>query len=312
MNVSSFGQAVYFGRFSVETSAKAVNIPNALQDIATRWRMFYFHHYMSVALEGMFAWLNNALVEHGLSGLSIEKLVEQLNAKSITRDLSTVLAVNIAGRFGELTPSSIFGIIGIPEGKLNDELSKNLDHAIPCMTTFSENELETLIRANTYLSSATGLALNLLLIATTLARYKQWEATDYGSWLASVATDTYLDLIPPVICKGLAQKFESWWETSWQDLAKYLLGRYVVRQHLTMSYEKSYSGDRCILQEDGNNVVTTGSFNKVGMGNIRFHSATQILEDLALIEIGDDSVPRLTSDGSRLLKNELTKYGAKG
>jgi len=53
-----FGMAVYYGEIVNEEDERIViEWPAPLIDIANRWRMFYFHHYMSVALEGMFAWL---------------------------------------------------------------------------------------------------------------------------------------------------------------------------------------------------------------------------------------------------------------
>ena len=56
-----FAGAVYYGEVANEDSRLAVVIPPQLLDIATRWRMFYFHHFMSVAFEGLFSWLVSQL-----------------------------------------------------------------------------------------------------------------------------------------------------------------------------------------------------------------------------------------------------------
>jgi hypothetical protein len=48
-----------------------------------------------------------------------------------------------------------------------------------------------------------------------------------------------------------------------------VLGRYVVQQHQSMSYEKTAKGDRCLLQLDNGKITTRPNevFEKIGMGN---------------------------------------------
>jgi hypothetical protein len=75
---------------------------------------------------------------------------------------------------------------------------------------------------------------------------------------------------------------------------------------LTLAYDKSASGDRCLLQVDGEKVLATGDIAKIGMGNPRLSSAIRILGDLALIEEGANGLTRLTKDGKALLARELT------
>ena len=53
LNETNFANAVYFGEVANDNDRLAVVIPSQLLDIATRWRMFYFHHFMSVAFEGL-------------------------------------------------------------------------------------------------------------------------------------------------------------------------------------------------------------------------------------------------------------------
>ena len=50
------GTIRYWGE-SWQDNLSLVAILPQLRDIATRWHMFYFHHFMSVALEGLFSWL---------------------------------------------------------------------------------------------------------------------------------------------------------------------------------------------------------------------------------------------------------------
>jgi hypothetical protein len=142
----------------------------------------------------------------------------------------------------------------------------------------------------------------------TLARYAQWEGTNYGNWLATASRDPYLDLVPPALTAGLSRRFGRWWTCNWRELAAFVLSRYVVQQHQSMSYEKTAKGDRCLLQVDDGKITTrpNEAFEKIGMGNPRFRSAVRILTDLDLLAeaVGTTTV---TKDGQRLLKEELVK-----
>ncbi len=152
-------------------------------------------------------------------------------------------------------------------------MSKSFDHSVTSLTPFAEDSLEALIRSNEHLYSSTGLALPMLLLSVTLARYSQWERTDYGKWLANAANDPFLDLVPPIVSTGLARRFGDWWNTSFKELTGFVLSRYVIQQHQSMSYEKTWTGERCLLQVDGSKIVSTGGYDKIGMGNPRLGSS---------------------------------------
>ena len=86
--MQSFGLAVYYGEV-VNDDGERIGIewPNSLSDNADRWRMFYFHHYMSVALEGMFAWLVTHVFEKGITGATSKELAIKLNETTVHREL---------------------------------------------------------------------------------------------------------------------------------------------------------------------------------------------------------------------------------
>jgi hypothetical protein len=307
LNEAAFAEAVYFGEVENDDSRLTVVIPPQLLDIATRWRMFYFHHFMSVAFEGLFSWLVCQLGNCGLAGATVESLVAQLDEPTVRKNLSEILAVDLKGSFGDLSPSALCAKAGIKEGALDEVVSKSFDLAVTSLTPFAEDTLEHLIRSNEHLYSSTGLALPMILMSVTLARYSQWEATSYGKWLASAANDPYLDLVPPLVTTGLSRRFGDWWNTTFKELTGFVLSRYVVQQHQAMSYEKTWTGERCLLQVDGPRIVSTGGFDKIGMGNPRLRSAIQILTDLGLIEEDEEEVTRLTSEGKAFLKDEMAK-----
>lgn len=304
LNEPDFAGAVYFGELVADDARLSVEFVPAFVDIATRWKMFYFHHYMGVALEGLFSWLIAQLASCGLAGVTLEGLVLRLNDNSVRKSVSELLKCDLKKPFGETTPCELFAEMSLPHGELNAGLATTFDVAVRSSHPVAEDSLESLVRDNEYLQSSTGLALPMILLATTLTRYARWETTNFGKWLAGAAKDPYLDLVPPVLASGLGRRFGHWWNCKWLDLTSFVLSRYVVRQHQSMSYEKSWTGDRCLLQVDGPKIFSTGGYEKIGMGNPRLGSAIQILIDLGLMEEADDGVTYLTKDGKQFLQHE--------
>lgn len=302
-----FASAVYFGEIVSDDGRIRLTWPEPLVDIATRWRMFYFHHFMSVALEGMFAWLVSQLAEKGVGGATIESLASGLDGAAVSKALSEQFGCKVGPSFGQQTPKNFFTLFGVPLADLDVATSRTVDGMIGADSLLAENWLEDLIRSNEFLYSPVGLAVPMILLSLTLARYTQWETTNYGYWLATVANDPYLDLIPPVLTSSLSRRFGEWWACSWKELATFVLSRFVVQQHQAMSYEKSAAGDRCLFQVDGLKVITADSFDKIGMGNPRFRSAVQVLKDLALLQDIEDGTTIVTPEGRQLLDEELAK-----
>lgn len=305
----AFGSAVYFGEVvSDEEERIEIEWPKPLLDIATRWRMFYFHHYMSVALEGMFSWLVTHVSEKGLAGISVKELSGTLDSKAVHKPLAELLGIAVPARFGESTPLDLFQAVFSSFKELDAQTSQLLDQELRPTRFLSEDRLENAIRSRTHLRDPNGLAVPIVLLLLTLARYVQWEGTNYGNWLARASTDPYLDLVPPVLTRGLKRRFGRWWTCKWSELAEFVLGRYVVQQHQSMSYEKTAKGDRCLLQVDDEKITTrpNEAYEKIGMGNPRFRSAVRILTDLGLLA-EDDGITLVTKDGKKLLDEELAK-----
>ena len=310
LNEAAFKSAVYFGEIvSEEGDRTKIEWGKPLSDIAVRWRMFYFHHYMSVALEGMFAWLITQVSDKGLAGASIGELVEGLNARTVRKTLSELFEFDFTGDFGKSKPFDVIKQYTDALEILDSKTSTSLDQNLRPENSLSEYHLESVIRDGDYLQSSTGLAVPMLLLGLTLARYVQWEGTKYGNWLATASKDPYLDLVPPVITTGLTRRFGQWWKWQWKFLAEFVLSRYVVQQHQSMSYEKTALGDRCLLQVDGSKITTRPNevYEKIGMGNPRFNSAVRILKDLGLLADTEEGSTMVTEDGISLLKKEMAK-----
>jgi hypothetical protein len=171
----------------------------------------------------------------------------------------------------------------------------------------AESAMESILRERKYEHRSTALIVSLTLLATTLGRYRRWEGTKYGDWFVSAAVDRYLDLIPPIVSAGLSRRFGDWWHCPWGQIAEFVLSRYVIQQHQAMSYEKTATGERCILQVHGKSICATGSYGKIGIGNPRFDSAVQILTDLGLLEQTEEDGFVPTHEGAAFLRSELAK-----
>lgn len=302
-----FCSAVYFNELVWDGDRLNVELPLPLSDIATRWRMFQFHHFMSVALEGLLSWLVTQLEGKGLGGATIESLVTDLDGPLVRKTLAEQFGHSADKSFGGQSPSEFFAQFGVSSGPLHADSSRSIDRRIRADSSLAETRLEEIVRSNEFLYSPAGLACPMVLLALTLGRYFQWNETNFGEWLANAASDPYLDLIPPVVIHVLNRRFGNWWECNWKELASFVLSRFVVQQHQSMSYEKSAAGDRCLLQVDGQSVVSGANFQKIGMGNPRFGSAVQILHDLGLLQESPEGVSVLTPEGQSLLDEELAK-----
>lgn len=305
-----FSTAVYFNAIlNADDTPEAIEWPDALRDIVTRWRMFYFHHFMSVALEGMLSWLITNLADKGVAGATIAELLSGLNTRTVSNQLGELLHVEIPAGFGSMTPADFVGLFDVVADDLTDESSVVIDEELGLDSRLAEPYLEHAIREQTNKHSVAGLAIPTILLSLTLARYSRWKKTDYGNWLANTASDEYLDLIPPIVLDGLTRRFDDWWNSPFSDIAQVILSRFVVQQHQSMSYEKSTAGNRCLLQVDGANISVTGTYDRVGMGNPRLRSAIQILKDLAFLADNEDGMTVVTEDGTTILEAEISTGG---
>ena len=135
----SFGSAVYFDDIVFEDDDElTVTWPLPLQDIATRWRMFYFHHFMSVALEGAFAWLVTQTSETGLRGTTIRQLCSSLDSPLVRKELEGLIDRKLEGSFGSLNPMSLLAGFANGSRTLGASTSKVLDKAIRPCTRWTE------------------------------------------------------------------------------------------------------------------------------------------------------------------------------
>jgi hypothetical protein len=147
----------------------------------------------------------------------------------------------------------------------------------------------------------------LLLLVTTTIRFIRWETTGQGSWLAQAVGDTYKDVTVPVVLRELRERFPDYWNTSWREIALFVMRRFVIRQHEVLAYDKNWDGSRAFFHTE-NDLIRWRQLNydEIGVGNARFSRAVQILRDLALVKRNDEERKYvLTPDGNQWLKKEL-------
>ncbi len=310
LDEDAFAGAVYYGKITDGDEFRPIDLPAVLEDIRLRWRMFYFHHYAAVALEAMFSWLVTALHEHGLAGTTLERVTRPLNSEGLRSSISEELSIQVPDGFGGSSPQALFAAVGIESCRLDGATSSRLDDTVPPGSGLSERNLEWLLRGSGFLQFPKALPIALILLATTLGRFERWRGGKLGDWLARAASDPYIDLVPPVLSEGLLRRFGDWWGSSWGDLSQFVLSRYVAQQHRTMAYERTATGDRCIVESDGVMFWATGEYEKIGMGNPRLRSALQILADLGLLEPGPDGGVVPTGEGRRFLQALLEEEAA--
>lgn len=300
-----FQSATYYGEFSSDDEKRIdFSVPTQLQDISMRWRMFYFHHYMGVALEGLFGWISTNAFDRGLRGITFAEAVGRLSEPSVATVVDKLFGRTLEKPFSESLPIDLLQSIS-GSREIDPESAEQLDRECRPDTLFSEERIEERIRSMEHLRSAVGLALPMLLLVVTLARYARWEGSLFGNWLANSAVDPRVDLVPPVLTRDMRLRFGAWWKTSWSELTDYVLHRYVVRQHQAMAYEKTAAGDRCILETDNSRIYSHNEYRWINLGNPRFRSAVRILKDVAFLRELDGVGSVLTPEGERFLDAEL-------
>jgi hypothetical protein len=309
LSETTFAEAVYYGSVAKEEHRLTVAIPSPLQDIANRWRMFYFHYFMSVALEGLFAWLVTSLAQHDLRGASLDTLVNQADGQPGHKAFNEYSGLTLPSSALELSAEDILAILGVPAGASGEDLGLAVDTWVRPSHPLAEANLVTAIRRKDHISSPLGLVLPLILLSVTLGRFQRWRHSRYGRWLAKTVRDRRLDLVPPLVLVDLEKHDSDWWKAPLRSVAIYVLSRFVVDQHQGIAYVKSKVGDGCLLQRDDNSsrLVADAAFEKIGLGNPRLGSALQILNDLGFIVEDDDGVPHLTPEGDRWLDAEIGK-----
>lgn len=310
--------AVYFNATATDEDRNKVlnlELSRPLENIANRWRMFYFHYFLSVALESLFAGVVGYAQKAGMAGTRLETIVDSLKSKSVLKFMGEVLRKKCEDDFLEITPCQLFQIGGFKStGEdlvTGDDFDRHFNYSHP----LSENNLAgQLIQRDLGYATPEGIACALVLLTMTVSRYTRWNQGPYGNWLAGATHDPYRDITVPVVLRELRESLGNFWEASWRDIAMLIIGRFVVKQHEVLSYEKVWDGTRALFHSEQGVIRWRGlSYDDIVVENSRFYSAVQILKDLALLEHDDNDrrLAMLTAEGGKFLKGELARMQKK-
>jgi hypothetical protein len=315
LNEATFADAVYAKRIVFDDRDVPIRWLPPLEDIACRWRMFYFHYYLSVALESLFVWVVGVACAADHAGVRFDDLLRRLDGQAVQAELEECLGVGLARPFLALTPRETMAAFGIDVAAANPQESQSFDQQAHASTKLAESVLEEKLREPAVLAGPAGPALALVLLAVNLLRYARWQDTSYGNWLSQAVSDPYADAAPPTVLGGLTRTFPDWWNEPWRELAPFIVRRYVVQLHETVALEKRWDGSRAVFHFDRGRLFWRGlSYDVIKVGNPRFGNAVRILKDLTLLTAPSDDAEsgQLTADGRVWLERELAPEYAHG
>lgn len=278
-------------------------IDAALSDIAHRWRIFYFHGHLSLALQtALVALVRSLRNEDG--GIERSRIIGVNDGSVITRRVADLLGCSLEGDFFEISARETLKAIGLgvdddlldPEdGLATSKISgKNIEEQLSCLL-LDDNEANG--------PGGIGLATILLYVATI--RYSTEVDARYDGWYRNHVGDLSSDLSLPGFRDWLGSSEGSWLDRTNREILDGTWWKYLVIQHQKMSYDRGFGGSSALFNLDGTTVIGTGlDYVNPRPLNARLPSAFQVLVDLGLLEV-HESIWKLTNDGRQWLSNQL-------
>lgn len=299
LDPQSFGDLTYYRTiFDDEDGAVSVEPLPALIDISERWRIFQFHNYLTIALESLLASLVRAILNHP-AGRAVAETIDAFDSVEAGEVLTGLLDVELPLPFMDLTPADSLALLGIDVPETGGATNSSEAFA---SNPFVERFLRDALIEQDMVSGPAGGAVASLLLYSLMLRYDLTVEEPHKGWNTQKVLDPGTDVAMPTVAHMLAFDFEDWWNTPNRDILTWVVSRFVVRQHETMSYEKGFGGSPPLFRVDGTTVVGTGlTRDDVDPGNPRFPSAMQVLRDLRLIDRNPEEGQRLTPDGRNML-----------
>ena len=306
-----FNSAVFYHRIpripTEDEPASFVDVvfPSVLRVIAERWRQFYFHYYLTVALQSLFVSVVREIRGHP-AGITKATLLRRFESQTIQTKIAEILGVSLAAPFLDLTPTQTLQAGGISLGESSaDSMSTTApDIASP----LSERSLSIALLDDELANQAVGPALALTLFFVLLSRYQRSVRDADDRWHKDNVYDPYSDASLPGITDFLRRNFgDQWGYQPNREIFAAVLWRFVIKQHEIMSYERGFGGSPALLRVDGDTVIPTeADYVDPSVANGRLPSAVQILKDLALMQTHfDEDGLFLTADGMKWLQRIL-------
>lgn len=297
----SFSDVCYFGEFiSNNETPKIASIilPELLEDVYERWRIFYSQNYLAVALQSMLVACVRELRDKP-AGVSLDHLVQGLKSPHIKSRFSELFGQDLPEDFFALSVRKTLAICGVT-------IRKGMADGLSIDGRFSERSLEEWL-INGEANEAAGIVLATMLLYQAIIRYQKRTPVIYKNWYAQQVYNPSADIALPEVLKYLLEEFgEGWLDLSNEQILHRILWRFVIRQHQTMSYERGFGGSAPLFHVDGAIIIGVGSdFTDPRAQNPRLGSALQILTDLGLVAYDDSGDYTRTTEGDEWLAEEL-------
>ena len=294
---------VYFGSIrNHDGQLISIPMPEALKDTAIRWRMFYFHRYLSYALEYLFSNIVNEANRDRLTGIVVEDWIREWSSPLVSSKLSKLLGIEIDTGLLAMKPRELFRSVGVDIATADQDGGAALDQLVGLEHNLGEHALYELLQQGAIQFTPESCVISTLLCILTVMRYQQWHAGDHGNWLAQATGNApYENVTVPVVAEDWRVRFGDFWNTPMVDIAQNLIHRFVIRLHLTLAYQKS--GAHFYLDED-RVIGRDKHFGSPKLSNPRLRRALQILWDLGLLDDDPDeaTLRRMTERGEKVFE----------
>ncbi|MBW1693929.1 MAG: hypothetical protein JRJ41_07200, partial [Deltaproteobacteria bacterium] len=221
MNAVTLCTAAYYNAIrNLNGEIFSIHIPDALKDIAYRWRMFYHHRYLSYALEYLFSNTVNEANRDCLNGISIEQWMSEWSSPLVTARLNDLLGIDINADLLATAPRELLKATGVDIKTADREGGTALDRLLGLEHDLSEHALYVLLQHKSMPYTPESCILSTLMCVLTVMRYQRWHARDYGNWLAQATRNIpYENVTVPVVSETWKARFGDFWNTPLLELA---------------------------------------------------------------------------------------------
>tara|TARA_R110000868_G_scaffold177424_1_gene415874 strand:- start:6672 stop:8195 length:1524 start_codon:yes stop_codon:yes gene_type:complete len=304
-----FSELIYLGEVSEsgqDGEGFPVKLPEELVDISKRWRVFYFHSNLAMALQSILVSVVRVVRDHE-GGIAKSHLLDQYDGKVISARLSDVLDRDFGDDFMAMTPAQTLKAAG---WDMEEHPPIHPETIVGAVATGKLNEhqiAEVLLNKNE-VNGMGGIGLSALLLFVAVLRYQGQMGSRYDNWYRNHVSDPTSDISLSGLCDWLDNFEGHWWEKSNREVLSSIVWKYIIIQHQRMSYDRGFGGSSALFHLDGTIIVGTGAdYTDPRPENARLPSAVQILVDLGLLERDDEKQVAMTSVGLLWLNTQLKK-----
>lgn len=275
--------AYYYNSLWPEDTVSIPYSPPANLTICTSlWKQFCLQQFISQAMESlMFAVLETLSTEH--VGLDIDTIVSKLLQNEFFSTIQRVIGINCD------IPYKLLYALGV-EDIPNNELSLNIQRELSLLHPRSEKMILDM-RSN---KPETMAACAMLLLSVIYCKWRGLEGdVGFNFVMAHAGAEFWAGTIFPYIDK--------WFEksTTWENTLQAIIEKLIVDQHDRIMYEKQRL-DSCWLHPIEGKLFKDQDYGPRWRSS-RHDNVVSILIDLKLLEVDEENMLSVTSEGKSML-----------